>query len=191
MSNAIANTSVRKVLTASLLIALLATTRGLHTGVAAGLGDATLAVFFVAAMWLPGWRWFLLLIAVAGLTDFAAINSGVSGWCVTAAYPCLVLAYALPWLAGRHCANNSLDAGAHLRALGLLSAATVGAFVASNASFYLLSGYFGNLGAGDYAAGVVRYFWPYAGYTLLWAGLLLGGRLLVGGLCQQPHSEAA
>lgn len=153
-----------------LLLALLAT-RGAHFGSAVSLGDATLAVMFLAGLYLGRALWLpVLLLACAG-ADWFALHGGTSGWCVTAAYGFLIPAYGAVWLAGR-----LLHGSDPLRGRGLMrSAAALVAgvslfFVISNAGFYAASGYFENMGAAHYARSVAGYYWPYLAHALLYVG---------------------
>lgn len=151
-----------------LLALLMAVTRFNHFGSPVSLPDASLAVFFLAGVYLTPAMWFPLFILEAALLDLASVAGGVSDWCVTAAYGFLIPAYACPWLAGRWFAPRARPApGALVAALGMALAA---AFAISNGSFYLFSGYFESLGWTDYMRAVIGYFPAYAGYTLMYVG---------------------
>ncbi|HZD53091.1 MAG TPA: hypothetical protein VE175_08590 [Woeseiaceae bacterium] len=157
-----------------ILAAVMAATRFNHFGSSLSLPDASLAVFFIAGIYLRRTIWFPILIVEAGLMDWASIWGGVSDWCVTAAYGFLIPTYASLWFAGRWYARRArIEWRTLLPLLGSLGTALVVAFTISNASFYLLSGYFDELGWRDYVRGVIGYFPAYAGYTLLYtAGAL-------------------
>jgi hypothetical protein len=159
------------------LAALMAVTRYHHFGSAIQLPDASWAVFFLAGMSLRSAGWFAALLAEAAAIDFLAITvGGASGWCVTPAYPFLAFAYGALWLAGRWCGREGAGGGrGWARAAAALLAGVTAAFLISNGSFYLLSGYFSELTWTEYAARVARYYPRYALYTFLYAGLVLVG----------------
>lgn len=143
----------------AVLVLAMAATRLHPFGSNPSLPDASLAVFFLAGFYLRQAWPVAALLGLAALTDYAAISGGVSGWCVSAAYPFLILAYASPWLAGRWCARHHED---NWRSLPRLAAAVLagacGFFLISNGSFYLLSGYFTDLSWVEYSERVAKYF---------------------------------
>ena len=69
-----------------ILVAVMAATRFNHFGSPVSLPDASLAVFFLAGLYLSRAAWFPVFIVEAGLMDWVSIAGGVSDWCVTAAY---------------------------------------------------------------------------------------------------------
>lgn len=162
------------------LILLMTTTRFHHFGSALHLPDASLAVFFLAGFYARAWLLPLLLIQAAAI-DYVAINAGgVSDWCVTPAYPFLAAAYGAVWLAGRwYAGRHELAWRSLLPLTGAAVTGTLAAFLISNASFYLLSGYFGELSATEYAARVARYLPPYLSGTLSWLAVAAVGHLLL------------
>ena len=145
------------------LAALMAATRFHHFGSALHLPDASLAVFFLGGLYLRRPLAFGAYAALAALLDYLAIaQAGVSDWCVTPAYAFLLPAYACLWWAGVWCCRHERHGWRRYpRIAGALLLATVLAFLISNASFYGLSGYFGELSLAEYAARVARYFPPY------------------------------
>lgn len=155
------------------LAALMLATRYHHFGSALHLPDASLAVFFLAGFYLrPAWL-FPFYLLEAGLIDYLAIMlGGVSDWCVTPAYGFLIPTYACLWYGGRGCARRG-DTGltALLPIAGALIVGVSLAFLISNGSFYLFSGYFADLSAAEYAMRIARYYPPYLGSALLYAGL--------------------
>jgi hypothetical protein len=136
------------------LAALMMATRVHHFGTALHLPDASMAVFFLAGLLLPGlflggtdtgWRAhvpFLALVALAVGLDWASIAyGGVSDFCITVAYSFLLPAYAVLWYGGRWAArrfDGGLLAFAGCSFAALASAA--GSFLISNGSFYWLGG---------------------------------------------------
>ena len=153
------------------LAALMATTRFHHFGSAISLPDASQAIFFLAGFYLKP-VFFLAFLVEAALIDYAAISNGVSGWCVTPAYPFLIATYASLWVAGRWYARRYHHVWGTL--VPLASALLIGtsvAFLISNSSFYLLSGYFADMSLSGYAARVVQYFPPYVIHTFAYVML--------------------
>jgi len=138
------------------------------------LPDASWAAFFVAGLLATRWPGAGLLMAVAGATDYLALRDGVSDYCVTPAYVFLVPTYLALWAMGR-CAGAGLSYTLRglLRVSALLSAAVIGAFFISNASFYGLSGYFENLPALAYAQAVAPYFPMFLEGTALYTAVAL------------------
>lgn len=154
------------------LIALMAATRFDHFGSAVSLPDASLAVFFLAGFYLARWALPLLLLEAVAI-DFVAVNAmGVSDWCITPAYSFLAAAYGAMWLAGRwYRRGHALTWRSLLPLAGAAVTATLAAFFISNASFYLLSGYFADMSAADYAAAVAQYLPGYLRGALIWLAL--------------------
>jgi len=165
-----------------LLAALMAATRFNHFGSSVSLADASLAVFFLAGLYLPGYARaslaaFALLIIEAGLIDYyATAAQGVSDWCMTPAYWFLIPTYGGLWLAGRWVAfRNSVKGGAlestGLPALGFAAwAGSSFAFVFSNATFYLFSGRFAGMGWVDYASRIAEYYVSYVSFAMFYIG---------------------
>lgn len=176
----IASGKHQQLLVGLVLAGMMAATRFNHFGSSLSLPDASLAVFFLAGLFLGRSMWLPVFIAEAGLMDWASIAGGVSDWCVTAAYGFLVPTYAALWFAGRWYGRRARPEWQTLiPLLGSLGVALVIAFAISNGSFYLLSGYFETLGWSDYARGVIGYFPAYAGYTLLYAVAAIAVQSLV------------
>lgn len=158
------------------LTALMAATRAYHFGTALHLPDASLAVFLLAGFYLPR-QAFPLLLVEAGLVDYLAINyGGVSGWCFSAAYWFLIPTYFVLWFAGRFYAGRyRFTLRSLLESAVIAFAATVAAFLISNASFYMFADYFAKLSAAQYGTQVAQYFLPYlqSAFLYLIAAVLL------------------
>jgi hypothetical protein len=161
------NTQTRKIAIFATLVALMAATREYHFGTALHLPDASLAVFLLAGFYLPRWA-FPVLLLEAGLVDYLALNyGGVDGWCFSPAYWFLIPTYFVLWFAGRFYAERyrAEHCRPPLRRLTEFAAiafsATGAAFLISNASFYLLADYFGNMSAVEFGSRVEQYFLPY------------------------------
>ena len=177
-------------LTVGLALALLmAATRFHHFGSATHLPDATLAVFLLGGFYLRRAGWFAGYLGEAALIDYLAIAfGGVSDWCVTPAYLFLIPTYACVWGAGVWYAGRSR---AEWRSVGtLLGALAIGvsaAFLVSNGSFYLLSGYFTEMSWTEYAARMEKSSPPYLAGALLYVALAA----LVHGLLAARASQRA
>jgi hypothetical protein len=155
------------------LMFLMAVTRFHHFGTAFSLPDASLAVFFLAGLWLGGRYLFLALLIEAGLIDYVAITQfAVSDFCISSAYVFLIPTYGLLWLAGQWAAGyNSLSVAGGARQLALLFMASTGAFVISNGSFFLLSDKVGEFSWVHYLDGFVSYYPSYLLATVIYAVL--------------------
>lgn len=157
---------------ASALAVLMAVTRFHHFGSAVSLADATLAIFFLAGFYLRPVLFLPLFMAEAALIDYVTIANGVSAWCVTPAYFFLGPTYASLWFAGRWYAGRHRQTWSTLVPLVLaLSVATTVAFLISNGSFYLFSGYFADLSIAEYGARVAKYFPPYLMNTFMYVSI--------------------
>lgn len=154
----------RGTVTIGLALALLmAATRFHHFGAAMHLPDASVAVFLLGGFYVRRRGLFAAYIAEAALIDYLAIAyGGVSAWCATPAYVFLVPAYASAWYAGEWYARRFVLEWRTLTPLagGLLAGVSVW-FLISNASFYLLSGYFTDMSWSEYAVRVAKYYPPY------------------------------
>jgi hypothetical protein len=152
----------QQILIGLILALLMLATRFHHFGSALSLPDASLAIFFIAGIYLrPAW-FFGLMVAEAGIIDYVAIANGADGWCMSPAYVFLIPTYACLWLAGRWYARRHHNMWRTLWPLSSALLLSTGlAFLISNASFYLLSGRFPDLSWTEYAARVAQYFPPY------------------------------
>jgi prepilin signal peptidase PulO-like enzyme (type II secretory pathway) len=172
-----------------LLSAAMAATRFNHFGSAVSPPDASLAVFFLAGFYLQPISFFPVFLAEAALIDYAAVAGGTSGWCVTPAYAFLIPTYACLWLAGRWYTRRHQDAWRTFMPLALaLFVSTSVAFLISNGSFYLFSGYFEKMSWGEYAARVVKYYPPYVAIVFFYVASAAVLHALVGAL-KVEHPE--
>lgn len=153
------------------LMALMAATRFHHFGTPFALPDASLAIFFLAGLWLGGRYLFATLLLEAGLIDYLAITKlGVSDFCVSKAYVFLIGSYAAMWLGGKWCRQfTELNLAGAVRQLIALVAATSTAFLFSNGSFYWLSGRYTDTHWAEYIERFAKYYPPYMTNTLLYA----------------------
>lgn len=162
------------IIVAGLILAMVAT-RYNHFGSAVSLPDASFAVFFLCGLYLARFARaslavFMALLLEAGLVDYyATAVQGISDWCMTPAYWFLIPTYGSLWLAGRWFALKHAMKGRGLITLGLTAwAASSFAFLLSNASFYIFSGRFADMGVDDYALSVAQYYGSYVSIALLY-----------------------
>lgn len=173
-------------LVAIALLAAMAATRSHHFTSLLGPGDATLAVFFLGGLFLRRAAWLALFLAMAGLVDFLAVQSGTSAWCITPGYALLAPAYGALWLAGRVSTDALQSTAGLLRGAGLLACAVLVFFVISNVGFYAFSDAVTGLGAIEFALRVATYLPGYLAQAFLYsgAGLALAHALIRGGRAQ-------
>ncbi|MDD2759988.1 MAG: hypothetical protein PHH11_06800 [Methylomonas sp.] len=152
------------------LMALMAATRFHHFGTPFALPDASLAVFFLAGLWLGGRYLFLTLLVEAGVIDYLAITKlGVSDFCVSKAYIFLIPTYAAMWLGGKCCRHiGDLTVANLMRQFGVLIVATSTAFLMSNGSFYWLSGRYTDTHWAQYIERFAMYYPPYLTTAVLY-----------------------
>ncbi|MDD4915006.1 MAG: hypothetical protein PHW13_08230 [Methylococcales bacterium] len=158
------------------LMLLMAVTRFHHFGTAFSLPDASLAVFFLAGLWLGGRYLLIALLLEAGLIDYLAITQfGGSDFCISSAYVFLIPTYAAMWLGGQWCAGFSpLTTAGLSRQFAALLMATTTAFLISNGSFFLLSGRFAEGSWAQYIDGVARYYPSYLLATVIYVAVVSG-----------------
>lgn len=178
--------------TVALLLALLmVATRFHHFGSAIHLPDASLAVFFLGGFYLRRPALIGCYLVEAALIDYLAITlGGVSDWCVTPAYAFLIPTYASLWFAGAwYARRHRMEWGTLAPFLSAIALGVSTAFLISNASFYLLSGYFPEMSWAEYAARVARYFPPYASAAVAYVVVAAGLHVLV--TFAEPRSQRA
>jgi hypothetical protein len=138
--------------------------------------DATLAVFFLAGLWIPSIPLVMVLLGASVLADQIAFARGTSDWCVTAAYVCLIPAYIAMWFGGRYCRGvNLISPIGFVKLAGALVIACGIEFVISSGSFFLFSGYFPTMPASEYWSKTVHYYPMYLGWAAVYivAGLAI------------------
>ncbi|PPD29851.1 MAG: hypothetical protein CTY19_16765 [Methylomonas sp.] len=152
------------------LMALMAATRFHHFGTSFALPDASLAIFFLAGLYLGGGYLFAVLLLEAGLIDYLAITKlGVSDFCVSNAYGFLIPTYAAMWLGGTWCRQfENLKLSTLAKRFAALVVATSSAFLMSNGSFYWLSGRYPDPNWTQYLERFANYYPAYMGNTLLY-----------------------
>ncbi|WP_286235143.1 hypothetical protein [Thalassotalea sediminis] len=145
-----------------ILTLLLLATRGQHFSSLHNLPSASIAVFFLAGMYLRSIKafWFYYLLTVA-IDLGASYMRGQFGDCITTSYPALVLSYGVMFSIGRYVKPMWYETS-HLKnfakvALGLFVASSI-AFFISNGSYYVFSGNFSNLSWAEYTSRVDKYY---------------------------------
>lgn len=138
----------------AVFVLLMIATRFHHFGTALHLPDASMAVFFLAGLYLRRHLAFVGFMVLAVALDWAAISyAGVSDFCVTPAYSFLLPAYAALWYGGRWYAGRLQATAASMA--GMLGVALVSAsvsFVISNGAFYWLGGRYAEPHFAEYVA---------------------------------------
>ncbi|MEQ1487479.1 MAG: hypothetical protein ABL920_03220 [Methylotenera sp.] len=142
------------------LAMLIITTRGHHFASINLLPSASLAVFFLAGLYLrPTWAFAALLALCAGLDFYSIKFAGTSGFCVTPAYGFLLPAYGVMWLAGRWFAKQYSFASKAL--LPLVGSVAVAAFVSelfSSGGFYFFGGRYAEPTFAVFGERLMKYF---------------------------------
>ncbi|WP_156413946.1 MULTISPECIES: hypothetical protein [unclassified Guyparkeria] len=189
---------VGMVVLALLALSMLAT-RYHHFSSALHLADTSWAVFFLAGLWFRSARVLVGLLAVAVLVDLGSIvlDGAAMASCFSPAYPGVLLAYAALWgagrLAGRRLATpNRAGMIGGLAAIAVaLVAGVAAAFGIANGTFYVFSGQFEAMSAGDYLAQVLPYLAGYlgsaAGYSALALASLGAFHLIRESAAQRHH----
>ena len=157
------------------LAALIVATRGHHFASINSLPSASLAVFFLAGLYLrPAWVFPALLALCAGL-DYAAITvGGVSSFCVTPAYGFLLPAYGVLWLAGRWFAKRySFSSGAVLPLVGSVAVAATVSELLSSGGFYFFGGRYANPTLAEFGPRLAKYFPHQLENIGFWLGIAL------------------
>lgn len=143
-----------------LLILLMIATRGHHVATLQHLPSASWAVFFLAGFYLrPAWA-LPVLLALAGILDFAAITwGGVSNFCVTPAYGFLIPAYGSLWLAGRgYARRHRAQLNTLLPFAGYAMGGALACELFSSGGFYFYGGRYDAPTLAEFASRLLQYF---------------------------------
>ena len=157
------------------LIALIIATRGHHFASINNLPSASLAVFFLAGLYLrPAWI-LPALLALCAVLDFSAVTfGGVSSFCVTPAYGFLLPAYGSLWLAGRWFAKRySFSISAFLPLGGSVAVAAVVSELFSSGGFYFFGGRYANPTIAEFMSRLAKYFPHQLENLAFWLGIAL------------------
>ncbi|MGE0081935.1 MAG: hypothetical protein AB7U81_11615 [Thiohalomonadaceae bacterium] len=168
-------TTAHRILVTLVLAAAMALTRSHHFADLVHLPDASWAVFFLAGFYLASGRAFAALLALAVISDFAAITfGGVSDFCISPAYGFLVPAYGMLFLAGRW------YGGRYRLTLATLSALLVSVFsgtlaceLLSSGGFFFFSGRFADPGWSEFGHRLALYFPGALESVMLYLGMAM------------------
>ncbi len=144
------------------LTLLMLATRTHHFASLNSLPSASIAIFFLAGMYLRNMKafWFFYVLSVT-IDLGSSYYRGQFGDCITTSYPALVLSYGVMFVIGFYAKPNWQQNCWQLNtikvALALFVASSV-AFFISNGSYYTLSGKFPDLSWAEYATRVDKYF---------------------------------
>ncbi|MDO9364990.1 MAG: hypothetical protein Q7T58_01395 [Methylotenera sp.] len=157
------------------LAALVIVTRGHHFASINHLPSASLAVFFLAGLYLrPTWMFPALLALCAGLDFYSITFAGTSGFCVTPAYGFLLPAYGVMWLAGRWFAKRiSFSINALLPLVGSVAIAATVSELFSSGGFYFFGGRYPEPTLAVFGERLMKYFPHQLENIGFWLGVAL------------------
>jgi hypothetical protein len=146
----------------AVLTLLMLATRTHHFSSLNHLPSASIAIFFLAGMYLRNIKAFWFFYIMTLTVDLASSYfRGQFGDCITTSYPALVLSYAAMFTAGYYTRPNWQQSAWQVNiirvALALFIASSI-AFFISNGSYYALSGKFPVLSWAEYATRVDKYY---------------------------------
>lgn len=162
------------------LVVLMVLTRYIHF-LPIGLPSATLAIFFIAGIYLRKFIFPAVLIGCAGLIDYFSIQ-GEPAWCITPAYGFLIPTYLTLWFGGRKFQTLEITHWNQAASMAItLAICSTLAFVISNGSFYALSGHevYESMSFMEYAQGQISRFPGYLMKPFLYVSI--GSALLYKG----------
>ena len=146
----------------AILSFLMLATRTHHFSSFNHLPSASIAIFFLAGMYLRNIKafWFFYILTLT--IDLASsYYRGQFGDCITTSYPALVLSYGVMFTVGYYTRPNWQRSAWQINivkvALALFIASSI-AFFISNGSYYALSGKFPELSWAEYATRVDKYY---------------------------------
>lgn len=166
------------------LIVLMVLTRYSHLR-PLGLPSATLAIFFIAGIYLREFIFPALLIGCVGLIDYFSVQGGPA-WCITPAYGFLIPTYLALWFGGRRFQTLEITQWNQAASMAItLAICTTLAFLISNGSFYALSGHevYENMSFLEYAQIQFSRFPGYSIKPFIFVGM--GSALLYRGWLKQ------
>lgn len=157
------------------LAALILITRGDHFASLNHLPSASLAVFFLAGLYLrPKWS-FPAVLALCVAIDFYVITfNGVSSFCVTPSYGFLLPAYGVLWLAGRWFNNQySFSAKALLPLVASVAVSAMISELFSSGGFYFFGGRYAETSFAVFGERLMQYFPQQLEGIGFWLGIAL------------------
>lgn len=150
-------------------VAVMIGTRGKHFGVGFNLPDATLAIFFIAGIYLRQIAYPVLLMASATMIDYFSVQNGASSWCITPAYLFLIPTYLTMWFGGK--TFSSLDIASIGQGLAFgaeLFTSSALAFTISSGGYYLFSGHFAEPTVAEFIQRALQYSPSYIGNVFIY-----------------------
>jgi len=146
----------------ALLTLLMLATRTHHFASLNNLPSASIAIFFLAGMYLRKTSAFGFFYVLSITIDLASsYYRGQFGNCITTSYPALVLSYGAMFVVGYYSKPKWQETSWQINiikvALALFIASSI-AFFISNGSYYVLSGKFPDLSWAEYASRVDKYY---------------------------------
>ena len=146
----------------ALLTLLMLATRTHHFASLNNLPSASIAIFFLAGMYLRNIKAFWFFYTLSITIDLASsYYRGQFGDCITTSYPALVLSYAAMFTVGYYSKpnwqQNTWQINIIKVTLALFVASSI-AFFISNGSYYTLSGKFPDLSWAEYGTRVDKYY---------------------------------
>jgi len=145
-----------------LLTLLMLATRTHHFSSLNHLPSASIAIFFLAGMYLRSIKafWFFYILSVT-IDLGSSYYRGQFGDCITTSYPALVLSYGVMFTLGYYSKpdwqKNIWQSNIIKVSVALFIASSI-AFFISNGSYYTLSGKFPELSWAEYATRVDKYY---------------------------------
>lgn len=157
------------------LAVLIIATRGHHFASVNALPSASLAVFFLAGLYLRPTLMFPALLALCASLDFYSINfAGTSGFCVTPAYGFLLPAYGTMWLAGRWFAKRcTFNTNTLLPLVGSVAVAASVSELFSSGGFYFFGGRYPDPTFAEFLPRLQKYFPHQLENIGFWLGVAL------------------
>lgn len=180
-----------QIIIALALAAIVIMTRGHHFASVNSLPSASVAVFFLAGLYLSSRFAFPALLALCAGLDFAAITyGGVSSFCVTPAYGFLLPAYGAMWLAGRWFAKRYSFSPKAI--LPLAASIAVGAGISqlfSSGGFYFFGGRYPDPTFAVFGERLMKYFPMHFENVAFWLGTAAVVHIAFALIHQSKHSE--
>ncbi|GHF77817.1 hypothetical protein [Thalassotalea marina] len=149
----------------SLLLVLMLMTRGNHFMSSVNLPSASIAVFFLAGLYLSRISAFWFFYITSIVIDLSvSYSKGDFGSCITNTYPLLAFSYGAVFYAGRLLSVSvatGLSTTLALKTLLVLFIGTSVAFVISNGSYYWFSGNYVEPNWQEYTERFAKYYPSY------------------------------
>lgn len=166
-----------QIIIGAVLALLVFVTRGDHFASLNNLPSASLAIFFLAGLYLrPKWVFPALLALCVGIDFYVITFNGVSSFCVTPSYAFLLPAYGVLWLAGRWFNTKySFSSKAILPLVGSVAVSATLSELFSSGGFYFFGGRYADPTFAVFGERLMKYF-P---HQLEGIGFWLGAALIV------------